>query len=84
MPYAHHILVHFPIALGLLAAACAALAGVRPSPSHDEAARFIGYLAAVAAVFASVAGLLDVDALRKQVAGRHTPLMTGMPPGHKM
>ncbi len=63
MPYAHHILVHFPIALGLLAAACAALAGVRPSPSHDEAARFIGYLAAVAAVFASVAGLLSAGHL---------------------
>lgn len=59
MPYAHHILIHFPIALGLLAAVAAVLAVVRPSPFRDDAARILGYLAATAAVCAAAAGLLS-------------------------
>lgn len=63
MPYAHHLFLHFPIALGMVAALFAALAWARPDPRWTTMARSLAYLTLGAAVAAATTGLLSADHL---------------------
>lgn len=68
MPYAHHLLLHFPIALGVVAALFAALAWARPDPRWTAMARALVYLTLGSAVAAATTGLLSAGHLLEEGA----------------
>ena len=68
MPYAHHLLLHFPIALGMVAALFAALAWARPDPRWTAMARALVYLTLGSAVAAATTGLLSAGHLLEEGA----------------
>jgi uncharacterized membrane protein len=75
MAYLHHVLLHFPVALSVTAALFVVLSWFRPSGSWAETARWVLYLAALAAVATAITGLVaashvvdlggDADAVRR-------------------
>lgn len=61
MPYLHHVAIHFPIALTMLAALCAGLAQVGVGSMSRDARRWLAYLAAASALVAITSGLLSAS-----------------------
>lgn len=59
MPYLHHTLIHFPVALSLVAALCALVALVRPDAFWVDAQRRLTYATALAASISATTGLLS-------------------------
>lgn len=60
MPYLHHVAIHFPIALGMLAALACVLGWIRGGWFRDGR-RLLSYLVAFAAVVAVTSGLLSAS-----------------------
>lgn len=75
MAYLHHVLIHFPVALGAVAALFVVLSWLRPAGPWGATARALAYLAALGAIAAAVTGLVaashvaemggDADAVRR-------------------
>lgn len=64
MAYAHHLLIYFPVAFGLLGALCVVLGWWRRDDDlWTVARRRLSYLAALAALLAIATGLLSADHL---------------------
>ncbi len=59
MPWLHHILNHFPIAVSALAAVALVIAWVRPGDAIARASRWTVYLTAASAILASGTGLFS-------------------------
>lgn len=60
MPYLHHVAIHFPIALGMLAALACVLGWIRGGWFRDGR-RLLSYLVALAAIVAVTSGLLSAS-----------------------
>jgi uncharacterized membrane protein len=63
---AHHVLLHFPVALSVLAAALHCVAAWRDDHVLRRFARFVVYLAALGAVIAVVTGLVSAGHVVEQ------------------
>jgi uncharacterized membrane protein len=63
MPYLHHVIIHFPVALSLVGALTVLIAWLRGDAFWTDAQRRLTYATALAAIVAITTGLLSADHL---------------------